>query len=198
MYFYPRPPRGGRHSRPTQAHGSGRFLSTPSARRATGLLNITAQPSLNFYPRPPRGGRRLCAQQRLDRVPISIHALREEGDPRPSKTQGLRSISIHALREEGDATSSISLMAASIFLSTPSARRATGYSGEFQASGLHFYPRPPRGGRPSNSALSRARRLFLATPSARRATHGSLHRAPSHRISIHALREEGDQFRPRS
>ena len=34
---------------------------------------------------------------------ISIHALREEGDPPRSHTEALRmTISIHALREEGD------------------------------------------------------------------------------------------------
>ena len=78
------------------------FLSTPSARRATQIF--------------PEGG---------DRMTISIHALREEGDFKntlqsrlndpflstPSarratnsttSTEGSSSISIHALREEGD------------------------------------------------------------------------------------------------
>ena len=57
-----------------------RFLSTPSARRAT--------------------ERRTAL---LLRLPISIHALREEGDHPPVHHQGIRrGISIHALREEGD------------------------------------------------------------------------------------------------
>ena len=34
--------------------------------------------------------------------PISIHALREEGDPERSSPQRALEISIHALREEGD------------------------------------------------------------------------------------------------
>ena len=34
--FYPRPPRGGRRSRPLKHTGNVVFLSTPSARRATG------------------------------------------------------------------------------------------------------------------------------------------------------------------
>ena len=57
----------------------------------------------NFYPRPPRGGRHRVHQPHDAAGPISIHALREEGDPfgwmlRRHPYQ----ISIHALREEGD------------------------------------------------------------------------------------------------
>ena len=80
LYFYPRPPRGGRRcpDRPSHAflsisihalreegdplvvnHGirSYRFLSTPSARRATRTQECYAQDDRHFYPRPPRGGR---------------------------------------------------------------------------------------------------------------------------------------------
>ena len=35
-----------------------RFLSTPSARRATARSALSAQVVRDFYPRPPRGGRR--------------------------------------------------------------------------------------------------------------------------------------------
>ena len=57
----------------------------------------------HFYPRPPRGGR-LSAVQVLDAMlNISIHALREEGDPiRYIRLSVSIYISIHALREEGD------------------------------------------------------------------------------------------------
>ena len=55
------------------------FLSTPSARRAT----------------PSRPARRT-------RTTISIHALREEGDPNDACAGFPDIISIHALREEGD------------------------------------------------------------------------------------------------
>ena len=101
------------------------FLSTPSARRATASRNIDGQRVIG----------------------ISIHALREEGDNKCGffqvrKTEFLStpsarratwaiycrplglSISIHALREEGD-------------------RPIAGILYCF----LHFYPRPPRGGR---------------------------------------------------
>ena len=79
---------------------------------------------------------------------ISIHALREEGDvvslkgylnhsdfyPRPPRggrhkiyhAMGLdKEISIHALREEGDGLLYDYYTLADLFLSTPSARRAT-------------------------------------------------------------------------
>ncbi len=57
---------------------------------------------------------------------ISIHALREEGDPTSISGPTLHQvISIHALREEGDRNS---------YMFTRFLR--------------DFYPRPPRGGRP--------------------------------------------------
>ena len=100
--FYPRPPRGGRRKRASASPTCATFLSTPSVRRATRLRLL--------HP----------AHQ-----PISIHALREEGDwfwfccewrrrhfylhpPRGGRRGGVqpdrrpRRISIHALREEGD------------------------------------------------------------------------------------------------
>ena len=146
-YFYPRPPRGGRHLRPS----------------AAGQLH-------HFYPRPPRGGRlrRIYLMRSNDPflstpsarratsaaaghppgIVISIHALREEGDPQvmsartrvlnfyPRPPRGgrlgnsehpstLLLISIHALREEGDARCAERLSEQRKFLSTPSARRAT-------------------------------------------------------------------------
>ena len=57
---------------------------------------------------------------------ISIHALREEGDC-PVRVGDLRDIeiSIHALREEGDDKHALVVKLLKIFLSTPSARRAT-------------------------------------------------------------------------
>ncbi len=57
----------------------------------------------DFYPRPPRGGRRLVRGRQHRGKLISIHALREEGDPSPRFARG----------------------GAQGFLATPSARRAT-------------------------------------------------------------------------
>ena len=79
------------------------FLSTPSARRATCTQGAVSGFGKYFYPRPPRGGRQVLIDHFEPSLKISIHALREEGDPSriPSKSRP------------------------SIFLSTPSARRAT-------------------------------------------------------------------------
>ena len=145
---------------------------------------------------------------------ISIHALREEGDefidfilealsnfyPRPPRGGRLRMLLNSAL--------------ISLFLSTPSARRATYFffipsrllwisihalreEGDVTqrikgAWPTYFYPRPPRGGRQCSQSNRLGTKKFLSTPSARRATR--LRGADQLRqdISIHALREEGD------
>ena len=101
-HFYPRPPRGGRRRHDMADIAASGFLSTPSARRATYVAVLLVQ----FHA-------------------ISIHALREEGDSWISQNEDWLQISIHALREEGDAFLIASRMRSSVFLSTPSARRAT-------------------------------------------------------------------------
>ena len=110
---------------------------------------------------------------RLQSGEISIHALREEGDLADYLGLPTKVISIHALREEGDVWSVRTTARPMIFLSTPSARRATG---RLQAA-LHlhhdFYPRPPRGGRPSCTKDTEGQKQFLSTPSARRATRAT-------------------------
>ena len=55
-----------------------------------------------------------------------------------------------------------------------------------------FYPRPPRGGRLAAALQAKVEQLFLSTPSARRATPEYQLPGCAERISIHALREEGD------
>ena len=164
LHFYPRPPRGGRRLHRKRPARKQRFLSTPSARRAT---------------RHPAG--------RSGGSDISIHALREEGDkqrkrhscppqkflstpsarratwlrytrhgtpenfyPRPPRG-GRRAqllglgiqlfISIHALREEGD----------SIKLARPNQE-------------TDFYPRPPRGGRRDRAAQPQRLHHFYPRP----------------------------------
>ena len=57
-----------------------------------------------------------------------------------------------------------------LFLSTPSARRATMRLLVSFFGARNFYPRPPRGGRRGGVLKEAARKLFLSTPSARRAT----------------------------
>ena len=171
----------------------------------------------DFYPHPPRGGRHLAELQNIMMRAISIHALREEGDEAHcGSAKLLQAISIHALREEGDGRGQVYFVNLFLFLSTPSARRATfellivicynniisihalreeGDRGSpVQISCLwHFYPRPPRGGRLHLSHDFAHACQFLSTPSARRATDyfNSIYTAVA-KISIHALREEGD------
>ena len=212
-YFYPRPPRGGRRKKA----------------KATEI-------EVDFYPRPPRGGRLLEFSDYNPMVSISIHALREEGDPYVRSLALKRKISIHALREEGDIFVSISGSIFIRFLSTPSARRATAFNvikGAKEIISIHalreegdrsaiqslrksmisihalreegdqstscdkhsksnFYPRPPRGGRHCAIAVLAQGIQFLSTPSARRATITRMPNSSGGLISIHALREEGD------
>ena len=123
--FYPRPPRGGRLIYQATTEDDRKFLSTPSARRAT-----------------------LSNRLWLGRLFISIHSLREEGDAyEPFHLREKIEISIHALREEGDKgrrsritgqkdfyprpprggrlEHDLLVRIVQKFLSTPSARRAT-------------------------------------------------------------------------
>ena len=57
-----------------------------------------------------------------------------------------------------------------VFLSTPSARRATLQCLVTWSSHRYFYPRPPRGGRLVLVWSRNSSEGFLSTPSARRAT----------------------------
>ena len=193
LYFYPRPPRGGRLLRLDQTidqqaisihalreEGDQNsttkpvclkiFLSTPSARRAT-----------------PTGPRKNVESK------ISIHALREEGDPRLYRGTADAG-DFYPRPPRGGRLDVLSLFGVSLrFLSTPSARRATTTTGQMIAVPdnfyprpprggrrlapvprfalrINFYPRPPRGGRRLVRYTLQAAGLFLSTPSARRAT----------------------------
>ena len=102
-YFYPRPPRGGRLGEHHHTGGSGQFLSTPSARRATEGWEDALREALKFLSTP--SARRATYRGFGPCTPseISIHALREEGDDsKPLSLLCASWISIHALREEGD------------------------------------------------------------------------------------------------
>ena len=147
------------------------FLSTPSARRATFPTSKPTRKQSYFYPRPPRGGRPglRCLYGRDHR--ISIHALREEGDP-------------------GCAAS---MVETTVFLSTPSARRATcAVCGRQLGQRLISIHALREEGDASVLGTIVGWVSFLSTPSARRATGGSDEAARAVLISIHALREEGD------
>ena len=145
--FYPRPPRGGRPGEQMLVHVLESFLSTPSARRATCAKFSPTYSKAYFYPRPPRGGRR---------VGSNGGSIRTYFYPRPPRG--------------GRPT---------LTRTTPPLSR-------------NFYPRPPRGGRLPILGYPAYFPLFLSTPSARRATVACAVAFRQVRISIHALREEGD------
>ena len=146
--FYPRPPGGGRRQTSISCSAAGGFLSTPSGWRATMIAHPAAILPHNFYPRPPGGGRRLRTGDGEMLAKISIHALRVEGDVRVRKPAVAHiRISIHALRVEGDGARSMQIARETIFLSTPSGWRATGFPAKLVHPLRYFYPRPPGGGR---------------------------------------------------
>ena len=147
-----------------------KFLSTPSARRATLQCIVDGCSGGHFYPRPPRGGRLEQPYKKCEACKISIHALREEGDLYKCRLRHvLVSISIHALREEGDQGNTAALSVTTIFLSTPSARRAT-----YKRWLCHvLVPISIHALREEGDARGPSRRGCRS-------------------ISIHALREEGD------
>ncbi len=127
----------------------------------------------HFYPRPPGGGRPHHISYRVSNA-FNFY-------PRPPGGGRLRfvcnvdffsTISIHALRVEGDTPSLVSIKIFKGFLSTPSGWRATRCSWNWVK-------------------LSE----FLSTPSGWRATTIFSAGDLAQRISIHALRVEGDRFR---
>ena len=258
--FYPRPPRGGRRFPWSRASFASKFLSTPSARRATippiapsvphrqflstpsarratvsvvesffcFQISIHAlreegdvrghadySPRADFYPRPPRGGRPRWSRPQRQRSPISIHALREEGDECPDVLPVAFLISIHALREEGDSLSLLALSSVMDFYPRPprGGRRLSRWTTrifsnfyprpprggrrvlrEFLGFFFNFYPRPPRGGRRSRSSFrSRPAAYFYPRPPRGGRPRWSRPQRQRSPISIHALREEGDE-----
>ena len=100
-----------------------RFLSTPSARRATKAARLTSRATRISIHALREEGDAGSGDQGIG-LGISIHALREEGDQGGCPERVRDFISIHALREEGDWIAEAALLPVS-----------------------NFYPRPPRGGR---------------------------------------------------
>ena len=145
--FYPRPPRGGR----------------PCCRQASRSRS-------DFYPRPPRGGRRsVNKMKKISEIFLSTPSARRATFFSFSYLGFILFLSTPSARR-ATPSAGCQTHAHDQFLSTPSARRATTGSPFVQILALYFYPRPPRGGRPSLTSFT----LISAI------------------ISIHALREEGD------
>ena len=189
--FYPRPPRGGRPAIEKFQHEAERFLSTPSARRATRRRRAwLADFSISIHALREEGDQLRAFAAR--HIGISIHALREEGDRKPWRTSNPQK-DFYPRPPRGGRPSIVSQYPSFLrFLSTPSARRATDDKGTYAYESIFLSTPSARRATP-NRGPSEANDQFLSTPSARRATHpdiGLVHQQP---ISIHALREEGDQ-----
>ena len=151
--FNPRPPRGGRPASHPSKDNIFEFQSTPSARRAT----------------------RRAPSAYAGRA-ISIHALREEGDPPAAATASPRA-NFNPRPPRGGRHKVLEIIHKYIkFQSTPSARRATCPSWAAVRVPKNFNPRPPRGGRHASRSLSLSVILFQSTPSARRATSVAIFR----------------------
>ena len=168
--FYPRPPRGGRPLALPLAYSPCKFLSTPSARRATSLHDAYRVVLPNFYPRPPRGGRRDLHCFIADfGVFLSTPSARRATYPQKYQHQN-NPISIHALREEGDGSGAMRGGIRLYFYPRPPRGGRHSLPIRLCQTMQYFYPRPPRGGRPKTTQGRGHRLRFLSTPSARRAT----------------------------
>ena len=129
---------------------------------------------------------------------ISIHALREEGDTKTQEVYTMTNISIHALREEGDDPLPSGQgvycyfyprpprggrpyhphmhLLLCVFLSTPSARRATHPAQlVWLAQSISIHALREEGDSVDGEWIPSAS-LFLSTPSARRATSCEIQR----------------------
>ena len=168
-YFYPRPPRGGRRTICGRTASTRKFLSTPSARRATAVaVSVTSiflflstpsarratkylRNTVKFFVflSTPSARRATTLTWRSEKKHLHFYPRPPRGGRRqqPYKISCPQGISIHALREEGDALHAL-----------------------LQRSWRNFYPRPPRGGRRATSGKEPGLLQFLSTPSARRAT----------------------------
>ena len=172
-HFYPRPPGGGRQATSRRCSKIRDFYPRPPGGGRPCKDVAVFEGRRDFYPRPPGGGRpRRSPRDNPTRPPISIHALRVEGDRPLSVSSRYRArISIHALRVEGDVLrlgGSCPHPRISIHALRVEGDFATQEEGEEMSISIHalrvegdlrfhagfssvfsyFYPRPPGGGRP--------------------------------------------------
>ena len=241
IYFYPRPPGGGRLNNVSQIKAQYIFLSTPSGWRATtpchacfqfpvflstpsgwratdpgrfprhdrgisihalrvegDLRNVIAfRPKLHFYPRPPGGGRlsRYRMQANTDASFLSTpsgwratYTGRNGGD-------AYFSISIHALRVEGDSTGKYQNNKIGYFYPRPPGGGRQRAPGHLRSFARHFYPRPPGGGRPQSDIETLFKNYFYPRPPGGGRPLIDFATRFCLKISIHALRVEGDHLR---
>ena len=123
--FYPRPPRGGRLYSADGGFGVGRISIHALREEGDSTTSFSFHILSNFYPRPPRGGRQAGTSPPPNFSQfLSTPSARRATESRERSDRG-HPISIHALREEGDVCGSPHAGHHKGFLSTPSARRAT-------------------------------------------------------------------------
>ena len=194
--FYPRPPRGGRLNSALPMWMPSKFLSTPSARRATRPWTRSASSWAYFYPRPPRGGRQLSERiSKERRIFLSTPSARRATaraetaatlffnfyprPPRGGRPSGKSvdakkaTISIHALREEGDLLCD-GRADRCAEISIHALREEGDVAGIVHLRVLNRFLSTPSARR-ATMAASTAKHSgkFLSTPSARRATPSS-------------------------
>ncbi len=171
--FYPRPPGGGRlvlPHLPQLVHGD--FYPRPPGggrQRAPGHLRLFAR---HFYPRPPGGGRPEVFGPVLGNALFLSTPSGWRATPAVGVRRDRLEISIHALRVEGD-----TMLGSACRLK------------------MHFYPRPPGGGRqiPIETPLTPDENFYPRPPGGGRRIIICVH-PMSATISIHALRVEGDMI----
>ena len=168
------------------------FLSTLPARGATlgSMGNCKAEPFLSTL---PARGATLQPYDSTTYTDISIHAPREGSDFSQCSHSSLFGQFLSTLPARG-ATVLIFFVffAVLVFLSTLPARGATVGQNCGYASYVYFYPRSPRGERPTPFLYPAVCSGFLSTLPARGATGQSGHSGTSWYISIHAPREGSD------
>ena len=148
VYFYPRPPGGGRPDTPNSTTQGSRFLSTPSGWRAT-----------------------VACVERAHNVEISIHALRVEGDS-VNVTSQVTLFTFLSTPSGWRATLcsySPCQFNSDFYPRPPGGGRPNKANGNGEAK--YFYPRPPGGGRRRERLVTPDNfKEFLSTPSGWRAT----------------------------
>ena len=192
-----------------------RFLSTPSGWRATGCMrfkDLQAKISIHalrvegdrasyihtrrtnyFYPRPPGGGRpRPRRYTRCNHLFLSTPSGWRATTIAQGQFIGTQGISIHALRVEGDTSSKKRTATKCNFYPRPPGggrhERLTAILDR-----RYFYPRPPGGGRLCLLPIVHSLQHFYPRPPGGGRRFRVCRTFVCVKISIHALRVEGDQ-----
>ena len=169
------------------------FLSTPSARRAT-MNGKNPEPTEKIFLSTPSARRATGQSAGCPRHTADFYPRPPRGGRRYTESRGRSGAAYFYPRPpRGGRQRALNLVKEAItFLSTPSARRATSCASGTASAKNDFYPRPPRGGR-RYAACGRDGHTGISIHALREEGDDLIHvEAESEDISIHALREEGD------